>query len=99
MVGTLRFAPPYNITGRLPRRHAGADLGAELVDQLETLLGLDVPEGPAVAGLRALRHRAHAVDGADLVAEHDGPVGADQRAELLLGVEQLGAGHDHAALD
>jgi len=29
-------------------------------------LGLDVPEGPAVAGARALRHRADAVDRADL---------------------------------
>src|SRR5665213_4437202 len=30
------------------RRHFGADFGAQLVDQLEALLGLDVPEGPAV---------------------------------------------------
>ena len=30
-----------------------------------------MPEGPAVAGFRALRDRAHAVDRADLVAEHD----------------------------
>src|ERR1700749_1613884 len=60
------------------RRHASADFGAQLVDQPQALLGLDMPEGPAVAGFRALRHRAHAVDRADLVAEHDGAVGADQ---------------------
>jgi hypothetical protein len=40
------------------RRHLGADFGAQFVDQPQTLLGLDVPENPAVAGARALRHRA-----------------------------------------
>src|SRR5207244_3642859 len=60
-------------------RHLAADFGAQLVDQLEAALGLDMPEGPAVAGFRALGDRAHAVDRADLVAEHDGAVGADQR--------------------
>src|SRR4051812_834671 len=53
--------PRNDEEGSLLRRHSGADLGAELVDQLETLLGLDVPEGPAVAGLRTLRHRADAM--------------------------------------
>ena len=63
------------------------------------VLGLDVPEGPAVAGAGALRHRADAVDRADLVAEHDGAVGADQGAVALLGIDQFGAGRNHAALD
>src|ERR1700688_3117584 len=71
------------------RRHFGADFGAQLVDQLEALVGLDVPEGPAVAGARALRYRADAVDRADLVAEHDGAVGADQSAVTLLGIDQF----------
>src|SRR5271155_1386948 len=80
-------------------RHLAADFSPQLVDQLETLFGLDMPEGPAVAGFRALRDRAHAVDRADLVAEHDGAVGAHQRAMTLLGVDQFCARHDHAALD
>src|ERR1700722_13447092 len=40
------------------RRHPGADFGAQLVDQPQALPGFDVPEGPAIAGARALRHRA-----------------------------------------
>src|SRR6266436_8049957 len=81
------------------RRHPGADFGAQLVDQPQTLLGLDVPKGPAVAGAGSLRHRADAVDRADLVAEHDGAVGADQGAVALFRVDQPGAGRNHAALD
>src|SRR5215467_6619148 len=76
----------------LARRHLAADLGAQLVDQPEALLGLDMPEGPAVAGFRALRDRADAVDRADLVAEHDGAVGPHQRAVALLGIDQFRAG-------
>jgi hypothetical protein len=34
----------------LARRHLGADFGAQFVDQLAALLGLDMSEGPAVAG-------------------------------------------------
>src|SRR5436190_12464880 len=37
------------------RRHPSADLGAQLVDQLQALLGLDMPEGPAVASFGTLR--------------------------------------------
>jgi hypothetical protein len=33
--------------GASTRRHPGADFGAQLVDQPQALLGLDVPEGPA----------------------------------------------------
>src|SRR3984893_5661847 len=73
--------------------------GAQLVDQLEALGGLDMPEGPAVAGARALRHRADAVGRADLVAQHDGAVGANQGAVALPGIDQFGAGRNHAALD
>src|SRR6476620_12407025 len=79
---------------RLARRHFRADLGAHLVDQPQAILGLDMPEGPAVAGAGALRHRADAVDRADLVAEHDGAVGANQRAMALFGVDQPGAGRN-----
>src|ERR1700744_3643899 len=70
---------------RLARRHSGTDFGAQFVDQFQALVGLDVPEGPAVAGAGALRYRADAVDRADLVAEHDGAAGADQRAVTLPG--------------
>src|ERR1700676_3042693 len=89
----------FSAAKKLSRRHRGADFGAQFVDQLEALLGLDVPEGPAVAGARALRHRADAMDRADLVAEHDGAVGADQRAMPLPGIDELSAGRNHAALD
>src|SRR5580704_11498027 len=83
-----RFAYPGYKLENSARRHAGADFGAQLVDQPEALLGLDVPEGPAVAGAGALRHRADAVDRADLVAEHDGAVSAHQGAMTLLGIDQ-----------
>src|SRR5580765_3917206 len=85
---------PVRLRAWLTRRHAGADFGAQLVDQLEAVLGLDMPEGPAVAGFRALRYRAHAVDRADLVAEHDGAVGPHQGAVTLPGVDEFGAGQD-----
>src|SRR5438874_9549559 len=82
-----------------PRRHLGADFGAQLVYQPEALIGLDVPEGPTVARARPLRHRANAVDRADLVAEHDRPIGADQRAVALFGVHQPGTWGHLAVLD
>jgi hypothetical protein len=50
-------------------RHVGADLRAQVVDQGEALLGLDVPERPAVAGFESLSERADPMDRADLVAE------------------------------
>ena len=84
-------AQPAAISERISARSSSISLQA--------VLGLDMPEGPAVAGGRALRDRADAVDRADLVAEHDGAVGADQRAVALLGVDQFGAGRNHAALD
>src|SRR3954452_8923696 len=65
------------------RRHPGADLGAQFVYQSQALVGFDVPKGPAVAGARALSHRADAMDGADLVPQHDSAVGANQRAVAL----------------
>jgi len=34
----------------LARRHPGADFGAHFVDQLQPVVGLDVPEGPAAIG-------------------------------------------------
>src|ERR1700733_5238286 len=80
-------------------RHLAANFGAQLVDQLEALPGLDMPEGPAVAGLRTLRHSADAVDRADLVAKHDGAVGAHKGAMALLCIDEFRARRDHAALD
>ena len=58
-----------------------------------------MPEGPAVAGFQALRQRADAVDGADGFAERNGAVGAHQRLDLALGVEQARARQHQAALD
>src|SRR5919204_5245767 len=83
----------------LARRHFGADFGAQLVNQLQAVSGLDMPEGPTVAGLRTLRNRTDAVDRADLVAEHDGAVGAHQSDVPLLGIDQFRARPNHAALD
>src|SRR6266568_8009319 len=104
----LEFSPRLRVESRSKerigrwisdRRHPGADFGAQFVDQAQALVGLDMPEGPAVAGAGTLRHRADAVDRADFVAEHDGAVGADQGAVALFGVDQFGAGRDYAALD
>src|SRR5262245_1642376 len=69
-------------------RQAFADLGAEAVDRRELLVALDMPEGPAVAGLEPLSERTDAVDRADRLAERDRAVGAHQRLHLALGVEQ-----------
>src|SRR4051812_17034341 len=79
--------------------HAGADFGAQFVDQPEALVRLDVPERPAVAGAGALRHRADAMNRSDLVTEHDGADGPHQSSVALLRVHQLCARQDHAALD
>src|SRR5262249_26839414 len=53
--GTLKFE-------KLIRRHPGAHLRAQGVDRDEALGGVNMPEGPAVAGVEALRQRADAVD-------------------------------------
>src|SRR4029077_2167085 len=74
-------------------------LGAQRVDQGQRALLLDVPEGPAVARLEALRQRADAVDRADRLAERDRAVGAYQRLHAALGVGELVARRDHAALE
>src|SRR3979411_1771495 len=98
MVGWLGLADATTNLKNSARRHLGADFGTQLVDQPQALLGLNVPEGPAVAGPGSLRHRADAVDRADLVAEHDGAVGADQGAVAFSGIDQFGARRNHAAL-
>jgi len=60
---------------RSARRHFGADLGAHLVDQLEAVLGFDVPEGPAVASAGALRHGALVrADGAIMLGDKVGSI-------------------------
>src|ERR1700730_3429532 len=46
--------------------------------------------------LHASEPCATAVDRADLVAEHDGAVGADQRAMAFFGIDQFCAGRNHA---
>ena len=48
----------------------------ERIDRHQAAAHVDVPENPTVARRRALHVRADAVDRADLVAEHDGAVGA-----------------------
>src|SRR5882762_10387374 len=55
------------------------DLRPQRVDERERALAFHVPEGPAVAGLQALRQRADAVDRAHGTAERNGAVGAHQR--------------------
>ena len=67
--------------------------------EIEALRRFEMPEGPAVAGVEALRQRADAVDRADRVAERHRAVGAHQRLVLLLGVDELGAGRHQAALE
>src|SRR5581483_7389799 len=78
--------------------HLGADHGAIGVDGGETLVGLHVPESPAVAGLEPLRQRADAVNGTDAFAEADGAVGAHQRLVPALGVDEVLARQHQAAL-
>ena len=80
-------------------REAFPDLGAEVVDRGQLVPALDVPVGPAVAGLESLSERAGAVDRADLTAELHGTVCTHHGKNLALGVEQLLARLDHAALD
>src|SRR5262245_4130824 len=53
-------------SGREALTHLRAYLGAQRIDRYQLLAGVDVPEGPAVAGLEPLRQRADPVDGTDL---------------------------------
>ena len=92
-------APEKSLAKRGLEIHLRAHLGAQIVDRGEPLAGLDMPEGPAVAGFQPLRDRAHAMDRADLLAEHDRAVGAHQHLVALFGVHQIDAGRDQAALD
>src|SRR6188474_3770472 len=79
--------------------HLRAHLGAQIVDQGQAGLGLDMPEGPAVAGVEPLRERADAMDGAYFFAERDRAVRAHQRLVPLLGVDELRARRHEAAID
>ena len=72
---------------------------AQRVDDGRALRRLDVPEGPAVAGLETLRQRADPVDRADRFAERERAVGAHQRLMPALGIDELCAGRDQPALD
>src|ERR1700688_3115411 len=81
------------------RRHLGAQLGAQSVDQDEAGLGLDVPKSPAVAGFETLRQRPGAMDRPDRVAEPDRAGGADQRRVATARIDQNLAGADEPALD
>ena len=60
--------------------HLRPHLRPQRVDYGEPLRGLDVPEGPAVAGFEALGESTDAVDRADRFAERERAVGANQRA-------------------
>src|SRR5579883_2545988 len=87
--GSLEFSPhPFR-----------PDLRPKCVDEHERALAFHVPEGPAVAGFQPLRKRADAMDRANGIAKRDGAVGAHQRLVAALGIEQVRARRDHAALD
>src|SRR5258707_15255497 len=81
----------------LPRR-LRPDLRPQRVDQRQRAVALDVPEGPAVAGLQPLSQRADAMDRTNIVAERDGAVGAHQRLVAATGVENTGSGVDNTVL-
>ena len=85
-------AQPAAMPERISARSSSISLRPFLVSTCQKVQPLQASE--------PLRERADAVDRADLVAEHDGAVGAHQRAvTLALGVDELCAGRDHAALD
>ncbi len=62
---------------RLRLAHLRAHLLAQDVDGLQLAVGLEVPIGPAVAGIEALHMGTDLVDRARGVAADDGAVGAD----------------------
>src|SRR5262249_14342520 len=53
------------------RRHLRPDLRAQRIDREQAVPRIDVPEGPAVARLQALRQRANAVNRADPLTQAD----------------------------
>src|SRR5262249_18458452 len=97
------FAGGWDPVGRgAPRgggRHLRPDSRAQAVDRNEALRRLQVPEGPAVAGLEPLRQRADAMDGANAFAQRNGAVGAHQRLHLALGVAETRARRDQSTLE
>src|ERR1051325_7768635 len=79
--------------------HLGAQLLAELVDQFEAAAALDMPEGPAVAGRRALQLGGDKVDRAAMLGGDDTAVGAHPRAPAPARIDQHLAGPQQPALD
>src|SRR6185437_5391616 len=73
------------------RRHLGAHLRAQIVDQGQALRRFEMPEGPAVAGIEPLRQRSNLVDRADTLANRYRAVGTHQRLVPFLGVDQIRA--------
>jgi hypothetical protein len=57
-----------------PHPAASARISAR-IDERQRAVALEVPEGPAIAGLQALGQCADAVDRTDVVAERNGAVG------------------------
>src|SRR4051794_18807588 len=74
-----------------------------MIDRAPGALDLDVPEGPAVAGRRALHRRADLVDRAAMLAQRirrgQRAVGAHAGAMAPAGIAQHRAGLQQARLD
>ena len=79
--------------------HLRAELATQQVDRGEALVGLVVPERPAIAGGRVLDVGAHAMDRAAGVAIGERSVGADAGDVAVLRAEEAVAGADEAVLD
>src|ERR1700730_19340109 len=75
------------------------DLRAQLVDGDQAPRRLQMPEGPAIAGVEPLRERADALNGAAPLAECKAAVGAHQRPDLALGIAKERARQNHSALE
>lgn len=72
--------------------HLRAHLLAEMVDGIEAAAIAGVPEGPAIAGFRALHQGADAMDGTHVRARDQRAIGPDQRGVALAIIDQFGAG-------
>src|SRR5258707_10484144 len=97
------FIPPS--PPRLRRKIAGrstelaADLLAQPVDQHQLALALDMPEGPAVAGRRALQLGRDGMDRAAMLGRNEAAIGAHPGAPAPPRVDQHLARLQQAALD
>src|SRR3546814_6687050 len=83
--------------------HRGVEVGAQLLAQHvngdQLALDVEVPEGPAVAGRRALQMGADLVDRAFEIRGDERAIGAHLGAPALVGAVQHGARLQQAVLD